>query len=374
MLQNKIYQNFFIEILKTFLIILLGLSVIALTVRAVNFLDLIVDSGYPVTTYFKYSFLNLFGIAPKFIPLAYLVSILIFIVKHRNDSEFIILWTSGVKKIQIVNLFLISSFAILIFYLFLSALFSPFALNKSRGLLNNDQLNSFLPTVKSQQFSNAFENLTYIVEKKVNNEVKNIFLYDTGKNLKNLSADSSSDTITTIAAEKGLIKKNKLFLFDGQIIFFDQNKNKNNMVSFEQFTINLDELNTQTIKKPKLQETSTIILLKCFLPKITKPLICTPEAKKEILPQLFRRLVLPFYIPIITLISSFLLLKKQNFFSNRISIFIYNFILIVLTELIIRFTGLNYFLRILYLISPFLLFFLFYFSLFLKFSKETKSI
>ena len=41
MLQNKIYRNFIKEILKTFLVILFGLSVIAWTVRAVNFLDLI---------------------------------------------------------------------------------------------------------------------------------------------------------------------------------------------------------------------------------------------------------------------------------------------------------------------------------------------
>ena len=52
MLQNKIYQNFFIEIVKTFFVILFGLSLIALTVRAVSFLDLIVESGYPLTTYF----------------------------------------------------------------------------------------------------------------------------------------------------------------------------------------------------------------------------------------------------------------------------------------------------------------------------------
>ena len=45
MLQNKIFHNFIIEIFKSFLIILFGLSMIALTVRAVNFLDLIVDSG-----------------------------------------------------------------------------------------------------------------------------------------------------------------------------------------------------------------------------------------------------------------------------------------------------------------------------------------
>ena len=72
MVQNKIYQNFFIEIFKTFLMILFGLSLIALTARAVSFLDLIVENGYPVATYFQYSLLNLFGIAPKFIPLAFL--------------------------------------------------------------------------------------------------------------------------------------------------------------------------------------------------------------------------------------------------------------------------------------------------------------
>ena len=105
MLQNKIYQNFLLEIFKSFLLILLGLSLIALTVRAVSFLDLIVENGYPVSTYFQFSVLNLFGIVPKFIPLSFLIAITLFIIKHLQDSEFIILWTSGVKKIYLVNLF-----------------------------------------------------------------------------------------------------------------------------------------------------------------------------------------------------------------------------------------------------------------------------
>ena len=105
MLQNKIYQNYITEVLKNFFTILLGLSAIAWTVRAVNFLDLIVDNGYPVLTYFSYSFLNLFGIMTKFFPLAFLLSLTIFILRQIEDKELIILWTSGVKKIQLVNLF-----------------------------------------------------------------------------------------------------------------------------------------------------------------------------------------------------------------------------------------------------------------------------
>ena len=98
MLQNKIYQNFIKEILKTFFVILLGLSLLAWTVRAVNFLDLIVENGYSLTTYFQYSILNLFGILTKFIPLSFLLALIIFIVKQIQENEFIILWTSGVKK------------------------------------------------------------------------------------------------------------------------------------------------------------------------------------------------------------------------------------------------------------------------------------
>ena len=105
MLQNKIYQNFIKEILKTFFVILFGLTLIAWTVRAVNFLDLIVESGYSVFVYFQYSALNLLGILTKFIPLSFLLSLIIFIIKKIQENEFTILWTSGVKKLKLVNLF-----------------------------------------------------------------------------------------------------------------------------------------------------------------------------------------------------------------------------------------------------------------------------
>ena len=211
MLQNKIYLNFIIEIFKTFLLILFGFSLIALTVRAVNFLDLIVDNGYPLTTYFQYSALNLLGIAPKFIPLSFLIALTIFILKHEQEGELVILWTSGVKKMKIVNLFFIISFSVLIFYLIFSTFLTPFALNKSRQLLSNDTLNSFLPTIKNQSFSDSFKGFTFIVEKKRGNEIKNIFLNDRGNNLKSLSSNSSDTKSTTIIAESGMIDQKKIF-------------------------------------------------------------------------------------------------------------------------------------------------------------------
>ena len=371
MLQNKIYQNFIVEIIRTLLIILFVLSLVALTVRAVNFLDLIVENGYNVSTYFKYSFLNIFGLAPKFIPLSFLIALLIFILRHKNDSEFVILWTSGVKKIQLVHLLFFSSVFVLIIYIFLSAFLTPAALNKSRQLLSEDQLNSFLPTVKTKQFSDSFKGFTFIVEKKINNEIKNIFLHDTGKNLKNLSPNISDELQTTVVAEKGIIKERKMFLFNGQIISTKGSNEETEILKFEQLNIDLGELATTTIKQPKLQETSTFELVSCLLPDKFISKFCKRGINEEIFPILIRRIILPFYIPVISLICSFLLLKNQKIYSNKISIFIYSFIILLFTELFIRYTGLSYILRIFYIILPVVLCFFFYFLLNYKFSRET---
>ncbi len=371
MLQNKIYHNYLIEICRTFLIILFGLSLIALTVRAVNFLDLIVDSGYDVITYFKYSILNLFGIAPKFIPLSFLLALVIFILKHKQDSEFIILWTSGVKKIYLVNLFFITSTIILILYLVLTTFITPMALNKSRLLLSNQNFGSFVPTVRTQQFSDSFKGFTFIVEKQINNELKNIFLHDKGNNLKNLSSNTSKIDSTTIIAESGIANDKILVMFNGQIISAKKNL-ENEIIRFEQLNIDLSSLSNTTIKKPKIQETSTITLMKCLFDKDLKQSnFCNEDFKKEILSTLNRRIIIPFYIPVLSLICSLLLIKskKKNF--QNLSIFFYSFLILLFTELAVRYTGLNVIVLYTFILLPFSLLFILYSFLIYKFSNET---
>ena len=54
-----------------------------------------------------------------------------------------------------------------------------------------------------------------------------------------------------------------MFLFNGQIISSKKRDNeKNEVIKFDQLNIDLGDLVTTTIKKPKLQETSTIDLIK----------------------------------------------------------------------------------------------------------------
>ena len=77
-------------------------------------------------------------------------------------------------------------------------------------------------------------------------------------------------------------------LFDGQII--SSNKNENDIIKFEQISIDLTNLTNTTIKKPKIQETSTIKLLSCINKEILKDNICNSNFNVEILPTLTRQL------------------------------------------------------------------------------------
>ena len=155
-----------------------------------------------------------------------------------------------------------------------------------------------------------------------------------------------------------MVKEKEMILFNGQIISENKSNLKNNIVKFEQLNIDLNNLQSGTIKQPKLQETSTLKLLKCVFDIGINQLSNCNDTKKEIITVLNRRIILPFYIPVISLICSFLLIKvktKKNYFLNKYSIFFLSFITLLYAELIIRYTGISKFVGGLFIISPLLL-------------------
>ena len=356
--------------------IIFGLSIIAWTVRAVNFLDLIVENGYSVITYFQYSFLNFMGIFTKFVPLSFLLALVIFIIRQINENEFVILWTSGVKKLTVVNLFIDFCLYITFLSYFFSAFITPYSLNKSRNLLSKDNFNSFLPTIRVQQFSDSFKGFTFLVENRVNNEIENVFIFDNSNILKNISANQMDKSSKTIIAEKGLVQEKGMTLFNGQILSTNKENLKNNIIKFEQLNIDLKNLQTNTIKLPKLQETSTYDLASCLIGYKTNTLLnCQESTKKEIITVLNRRIVLPIYIPLISLLCSFLLIKKKsknNFLNNKYTIFALSFLILLYSELIIRYTGLSKIVSIIFLISPLILIPLIYLTLIYKLKRESQ--
>ena len=365
MLKNKIYIYFFNEIFKNFLTILLTFTAIAWTVRAVNFLDLIIEDGYASHIYFKYSLLNVTTTASRFVPLSFLLALIISITKFERQQEMLILWTTGLSKIKVVNIFFLFSFLVVLFQIVLSMIVNPMSLNKSRSLLretNFIQVNSIL---KSNDFSDSFTGITFYIDgKNLEGDLLNIFIKDSSGSLNTMISEIGNSIDTAIYAQRGYVKNNKLFLFDGTIQTLSKKKEIKN-IDFEKTELNIANFNTRTITQPKIQEISSLNLLLCFNDLNAEK--CLVKNNRQIVVEnLSKRIGMPLYIPLISIIASFLLLykkdKKRNFLRKYI-IFIFAFIILVFAEITVRYTGFSNFILGLYFFSPVVLFIILYYLL-----------
>lgn len=371
MFKNKIYKYIIKDVLKNFFTILLTFTLIAWTVRAVNFLDLLIEDGFSLNTYIKYSLLNISTIASRFVALSFLISLVISTVKLEKQQEFLVLWTSGLNKIYIANIFILIGFILIIFQLFFTLSINPTLLNKSRVLLkenNNKQINYVL---KSNDFSDAFKSVTFYVESKnEKGELKNIFIKDTGGNLKTVLNEIDNSNDTTITAKKGMIIENKLILFNGTIQTFDKKKVIKN-INFELTELNISNFNTRTITGIKIQETPSSHLINCIINFYKKNLdICNSNNNLNIfLETISRRIASPLYVLLIPVIISLLLIYKKEkkfYFFKKYFLFILVFIILIVSELLGRYAGFSLYYAIIYFITPILLSIIFYLFLFKK--------
>ena len=216
-----------------------------------------------------------------------------------------------------------------------------------------------MPVLRPQEFTDSFKDLTFFVQKN-ENQIENLFLNDKGNTFRNISADSKKSIDTTIIAKYGLINEDKMLLKKGKIISSHENESK--IISFDQLRVDLSELKTTTIKQPKLQETSTITLLKCFIPNYPSLKICDNKLKNEIIPILLRRIFLPFYLPVLVLICSLLLIKSDKKYFHKTAVFSYCILLVLFTEISVRYTGIDTTIRYFFSSSSYFIYYDLYFT------------
>ena len=352
MLRNKIYKHFFLELSKYFFFVLFTFSTIVWAVQAVNFLDLIVEDGHAVSLYLNYSLLNIPKIVTKFIPLSFLLALVLTILKFDSENELIVLWTSGLNKIKITNFFLKIALIVTFIQLFLATFINPNVLNYSRSLIKDSDLDLISSTIKTNEFNDTLEGLTMYVEEK--NELgimKNVFIRDDSHRLNPIENREKTSSIT-IFAKKGRLNsetKNSLILENG--VIHAENKSKEiQVIKFKKTELFFDNLKTKSIIYPKVQETSSKILLSCFFQKTTHTLLkglndlkChTEEERVEVLAEINRRFGMPLYIPLLSLLSSFLLVSREETKIKGWYKYFYfglAFTILITAEILVRYSG-----------------------------------
>jgi lipopolysaccharide export system permease protein len=354
MLSNKIHKHFFLELSKYFFLVLFTFSTIVWSVQAVNFLDLMVEDGHAVSLYLNYSLLNIPKILTKFIPLSFLIALFLTILKLDSENELIILWISGLNKIKIINFFLKIALIVTLIQLFLAAFINPNVLNYSRSLIKDSHLDLISSAIKTNKFNDTLEGLTMYVEKKDELGImRNIFIRDVGHRLSTIENQKKTETLT-IFAKKGRLNsetKNSLILEEGIIHAENENKSKKiQIIKFKKTELFFSNLKTKSIIYPKVQETPSEILLNCFFTKTThtllkgdKNLSChTKEERIEVLAEINRRFGMPLYIPLLALLSSFLLLSREETKAKGWYKYFYfglAFAILITAEILVRYSG-----------------------------------
>ena len=354
-MKNTIYKYFFLEFIRNFTIILFALTAVIWTIQAVNFLDLVTDDGHAFAVYLVYSFLIITKMLTKLIPFSFLIATILTISKLEKENELIILWTSGLNKIHVVNLIFRISLIIMLVQIFMSNIVTPETLNKSRKLLKHSEL-QFVPSLLKQKiFNDTVEGLTVFVEKKnIDGSYQNLFIRDDSNVLTQISSSSS-----TIFATSGAVDKNKkkLILNNGNIQRIDKDGSVN-VIKFKKTELNLAGLSTKSISEPKIQETSTWNILLCLQDKVVDMHNCETEdgEKKDIKIEINKRFGMPIFIPLVGLICCFLLSsrkeKKSTKKNNTAFYFIFSFIVLTVSEITVRYSGISFNHTLLYYFLP----------------------
>jgi len=331
-MKKIIFRKLLLDCLTFFFLALFGISTIIWVFQAVNFLDIMIEDGRNYTVYFNYTLLNFPKIISRILPFALFFSFSYTLLKYEASNELIIFWNHGIDKIRIINFFFWVSILIMLAQIILISIVVPKTQELARSKLRSSNVDYFEGLIKPKKFNDTIKGLTiYAEDKNKNEEFKNIYIK------KNNSVSGFQITF----AKKGVfeLKGNKriLVLYDGQTL----NQNGKNITNFDfsKSDFGLSNMDSHLVTHKKLQELSTITLINCLqlILNIKKNEIkdCYRDNPRNVYKELFKRLINPFYLPVLILISLLLILNsKENlkYNKNKYLIFFVGFIIIILSE------------------------------------------
>ena len=366
-MKKMLFRKLLVDYLSFFLIALLSSSIVVWVFQAVNYLDIMIEDGRDYTIYINYSLLNFPKILSKLFPFVLFFSIFHITSKFESNNELIILWNFGVTKIELINFIFRFSLILMMIQIIFSSLIIPKSQDMARSFLRTSTVNFFGNFIKPQRFNDTIKNVTIYSEKKdIKGNLYNLYLKK--------QLDQNNFQITY--AKKGVFKEFNnipvLVLFNGETITGKNDKITNFSFSKSDFPLNTFQSNTTTYKKT--QELSSFQLLQClqFLKKKKikeKIENCKIKNLQNIYKELYKRFIIPFYIPLLVLIPFLLILSsKENSNYSRLKTitFLIGLFFIIFSETTIKLISTTYLKNFVISLMPFLLLIFLYLIFFKK--------
>ena len=343
-MKKILYRKFLLDCLLFFLISIISTGVIIWVFQAVNYLDIIIEDGRTYSIYLYYSLLNFPKIISKILPFAFFFSFSYVIAKYELNNELLIYWNFGINKFSFINFFFIFSVFVFFIQIVLTSFVVPYSQNIARSLIRTSDYDFVSNFIKTKKFNSTINNLTIFTESKdIEGNFRNIYI----------KKDTDKDSFQIIFAKKGILIENQnnpvLELYEGENTSFFNNRITS--FSFSKSEFNLSSFSTNTILVKKTQEHKTKELLECIIVLTDKNFKndiqikdkvrnCEYKNLDNILAELYKRLVIPLYLPALMLISLFLIIhskEKINYSRYRLIVFLIGFFLIIFSESTLKF-------------------------------------
>ena len=364
-MEKILFRKLILDISLRALIITFTIGLIVWIIQAANYLDFVIDDGHNFAIYFYYNLFNFPKIIHRILPFVFGISVFFELIKYERNNELLIFWTNGITKRRFISNLINFSLIVMFLQIMIGSIISPSSQLKAREFLKNSNMD-FLPNlIKQGKFIDTVSGLTiFINEKTDKNSFKNIYIQE-GNIL-----DLTSDDNQIIFAKEGFLdnKDKKIFkLLEGKIV----STNNNRLISFEfdKIDYNLSKFESRTIKIAKMQELPSRKIIECSISLMKgisyreKMFLCDFNSSKNINQEIYKRFVKPIYFPVLTLMCCFLLTfsKIENNFSFKtIKVFLYLFLILVLSEVLMRYIHSSQLLFFLVIILPIVIYFLIY--------------
>ena len=371
-MKKLIYRKLLKDYMSFFLIALFSSSLIIWVFQAVNFLDIMIEDGREYTVYINYSLLNFPKIISRLFPFILFFSIFYVLSNYELNNELIIFWNFGENKVKFINFILFVSLFLFLIQISFTSLIVPSSQDKARSFLRESEVNFLGNFVKPKRFNDTIDGVTIYAENKdINGNLYNLYI-----------KKEMLNEFEITYANKGKFEQSKgvpiLILYNGETI-----RNKNNKITnfrFSKSDFLLGNLKANTITQQKNQEMKTTDVIACVTSiyelklkiiskKISEITNCRENNKINMLKELYKRLIVPFYIPVLMLIPYLLILsskEKKNYSKLKITTFVIGIITIIFSEGVIRFLSIEYFNNLLIFLTPIIFFVLLYLMFLLR--------
>ena len=370
-MKKILFRKLLGDYLSFFLISLFCSSIIIWVFQAVNYLDIMIEDGRDYLVYINYSLLNFPKIVSRLFPFVLFFSLFFVTIKSENNNELIIFWNFGIHKLDLIFFVIKISIILMTIQILFTSLLVPKSQDLARNFLRTSSVNIFENFIKPQKFNDTIKGVTIYSENK-----------DSDGNLYNLYLKKDNrDGFQITYAKKGIFKEFNqipvLVLYDGETITNRSSGITN--IGFSKSDFPLNNFKTNTTTYIKTQELSSIKLYKCINSvylskdkKLDKNIEnCSIQNLKNIFKEIYKRLIIPFYIPLLSLISFLVILSSKesaNFNKLKIITFLSGMFFIIFSETTVRLISDNVLRNTLIVVIPFLSFMIIYIFIWNKLS------